>query len=176
MTEHEETAWREDFASYFAGRHQMMRRTAFLLCGDWHWADDLAQVAFIRAAASWHRVRDPAARDAFVRTCLFRAYLGESTRAWRRREASTAEPPERTGHDSDPATRLSFLDALRKVPPRQRATLVCRFYQGLDVQETAEALGCSPGTVKSQTARGLSALRTALGDAIDVETALEVQS
>jgi len=62
------------------------------------------------------------------------------------------------------------------VPPRQRATLVCRFYQGLDVQETAEALGCSPGTVKSQTARGLSALRAALGDAIDVETALEVQS
>jgi RNA polymerase sigma factor (sigma-70 family) len=62
--------------------------------------------------------------------------------------------------------RLVFERALRQVPPRQRVTLVCRFYQGLDVAETAAALGCSEGTVKSQTARGLAALRRVLGDAI----------
>jgi RNA polymerase sigma-70 factor (sigma-E family) len=166
----------EKFARFFATRHQGLRRTAYLLCGDWHWADDLAQIAFVRVAAAWNRIREPAALDAFLRTCLVRVYLAEARRAHRRREAvmgDLPDPPARRDVAEETAEHVTFLDALSLVPPRQRVTLVCRFYQGLDVAETAAALGCSTGTVKSQTARGLAALRAALGDAIDVPGVLE---
>jgi len=160
---------RRQFSEYFAARREVVRRTAYLMCGDWHWADDLAQTAFIRLAASWHRIRDPHAVDAFVRTCLVRAYLSETRRVWRRRERTVAETPDLAGIDDGIETatrRMVFAKALGQVPPRQRVTLICRFYQGLDVAETAAALGCSEGTVKSQTARGLAALREVLGDAV----------
>ncbi|HYN97768.1 MAG TPA: SigE family RNA polymerase sigma factor [Pilimelia sp.] len=162
---------RREFADYFTARRDAVRRAAYLMCGDWHWADDLTQTAFIRLAQSWHRVRDRQALDAFVRTCLVRVYLAETRRVWRRRERAFAEPPERIDAADDAeviARRVMFADAVRRLPPRQRVTLVCRFYQGLDVAETAVALGCSEGTVKSQTARGLVALRRLLGDAADL--------
>ncbi|PZF91694.1 SigE family RNA polymerase sigma factor [Micromonospora deserti] len=161
---------RRQFTEYFAARREKVRRTAYLICGDWHWADDLTQAAFIRLATAWRRIRDPQALDAFVRTCLVRAYLAETRRVWRRRERTVAELPELAGVDDaaeSVARRLLFERALGQVPPRQRVTLVCRFYQGLDVAETAAVLGCSEGTVKSQTARGLAALRRVLGDAIE---------
>ena len=157
-----------EFDEYFTARWDAVRRTAYLMCGDWHWADDLAQAAFIRLAAGWHRLRDPQALDAYVRTCLVRAYISESRRVWRRRENSYADLPEAAGVDDNAelsTRRLVFGDALRQLPPRQRVTLICRFYQGLDVAETAAALGCTEGTVKSQTSRGLETLRRLLGDA-----------
>ncbi|MDQ3786112.1 MAG: ECF-type sigma factor, partial [Actinomycetota bacterium] len=78
------------------------------------------------------------------------------------------ETPQQVGELGDSvATRSALLDGLRAVPPRQRAVLVLRFLEGLDVAATADALKCSEGTVKSQTARGLNALREALGDTID---------
>lgn len=160
---------RRQFGEYFAARRDAVRRTAYLLCGDWHWADDLTQAAFIRLAAAWSRVRDQQALDAFVRTCLVRVYLAETRRMWRRRERLYGEPPESAAPDDAPdelAQRELFTRALRQLPARQRATLVCRFYQDLDVAETAAALGCSTGTVKSQTARGLATLRALLGDEI----------
>jgi RNA polymerase sigma-70 factor (sigma-E family) len=159
------------FSEYFAARRDVVRRTAYLMCGDWHWADDLTQSAFIRVAAAWHRVRDRQALDAFVRTCLVRTYLSETRRVWRRREYPVAQTPDLAGveDDAEAATRrVAFAQALRRVPPRQRVTLVCRFYQGLDVAETAAVLGCSEGTVKSQTARGLAALRQVLEEALPV--------
>ena len=156
-----------EFAGYFAVAHDRVRRRAYVICGDWHWADDLTQAAFIRLAEAWHRVQDRQALDAFVRTCLIRAYLAETRRVWRRREQSWAEPPETAGIDGadDVAQRLLFERALRRLSPRQRVTLVCRYYQGLDVAQTAAALGCSAGTVKSQTAKGLAALRVVLAEA-----------
>jgi RNA polymerase sigma-70 factor (sigma-E family) len=162
---------RRQFSEYFAARREAVRRTAYLLCGDWHWADDLTQSAFIRVAAGWHRIRDRQARDAFVHTCLVRTYLAETRRVWRRRERPFAEPPEISTEDSaDVLTRRAlFMSALRRLPPRQRATLVCRYYRELDVAETADVLGCSEGTVKSQTARGLATLRGMLGDVAEVE-------
>lgn len=166
----EEDEDQRQFSEYFAARHETFRRTAYLICGDWHWADDLTQTAFIRLAASWHKVRDRQALDAFVRTCLVRAYLAETRRVWRRRERSFAEPPDLASaeDDAEAATqRLVFIRALGRLPARQRVTLICRYYQGLDVAATAEALGCAEGTVKSYTARGLAALRTALGDAVE---------
>jgi RNA polymerase sigma-70 factor (sigma-E family) len=163
------TEHHREFAEYFAARRDTVRRTAYLLCGDWHWADDLTQITFVRLARAWSRVNDPAALDAFSRTCLIRVYLAESRRLFRRRERATETPPEvgRADHADGVSAHLDVMTALATLPPRQRATLVCRFYQGLDVQETAEALGCSAGTVKTQSSRGLATLRRLLGTKLD---------
>ncbi|MEV4135435.1 SigE family RNA polymerase sigma factor [Dactylosporangium sp. NPDC049742] len=155
------------FDDYFAARRDAVRRTAFLLCGDWHWADDLTQAAFMRLAVSWGRVQDHGALDAFVRTCLLRAYLSETRRAWRRRELTHAEVPDQPAGPDDAersAARAAFTAALGQLPPRQRAVLVCRYYQDLSVAATAEAMRCSEGTVKSHAARALARLKELLGD------------
>ncbi|WP_238017135.1 SigE family RNA polymerase sigma factor [Dactylosporangium sp. AC04546] len=151
------------FREYFVARHEAVRRTAYVLCGDWHWADDLTQNAFMRLAVAWRTVRDREALDAFVRTCLVRAYLSDVRRVWRRREQSVADLPEHPRDGDDTASRVAFTAALRRLPARQRAVLVCRFYHDLDVEATAATLGCSAGTVKSQTARGLAKLRDLIG-------------
>lgn len=163
----------EDFAEYFVARRDAVRRSAYLLCGDWHRADDLAQTAFVALHRRWRKVRDRGALDAYVRRTLVRAVIDESRRPWRR-ERFVDELPETTQSGEDGgevgeqvANRTALLDGLRRVPPRQRAVLVLRFLEGLDVSATAEALKCSEGTVKSQTSRGLAALRAVLGDTLD---------
>ena len=160
----------EDFAEYFSARRDAVRRSAYLLCGDWHRADDLAQTAFVALHRRWRKIRDRGALDAYVRRTLVRAVIDESRRPWRR-ERFVDELPDVAQQDGEIGTavanRAALLDGLRRVPPRQRAVLVLRFLEGLDVSATAEALKCSEGTVKSQTARGLSALREALGDTLD---------
>ena len=92
-----ETEDQRQFREYFAARREVVRRTAYVLCGDWHWADDLTQTAFMRLAVSWRKVRDQQSLDAYVRTCLVRTYLSEAGRMSRRREWSTAGPRERAG-------------------------------------------------------------------------------
>jgi RNA polymerase sigma-70 factor (sigma-E family) len=160
----------QEFAEYFVARREAVRRTAFLLCGDWHRADDFAQTAFVALHRRWRKVRDKQALDAYVRRTLVRAVIDESRRPWRR-ERFVDEVPEQPSVDGEVAdsvaTREALVAGLRRVPPRQRAVLVLRFLEGLDVAAAAEALGCSEGTVKSQTSRGLEALRDALGDTID---------
>lgn len=158
------------FADYFRARRETVRRTAYMMCGDWHKADDHAQAAFVALHRNWRKIRDPGALDAWMRRTVTRAVVDETRRPWRR-ERPTAEHtdvPAIADHAPDAmATRQVLVDGLRTVPPRQRAVLVLRFFEGLDVAETAVAMGCSEGTVKSQTARGLDALRTALGDTLD---------
>lgn len=160
----------QEFAEFFAARRDAVRRSAYLLCGDWHRADDLAQTAFVALHRRWRRIRDKGALDAYLRRTLVHAVIDESRRPWRR-ERFTDDVPERPAGTPDVgdtvATRTALLAALRKVPPRQRAVLVLRFLDGLDVSGVAEVLGCTEGTVKSQTARGLAALRAALGDTLD---------
>jgi len=137
-------------------------------------ADDHTQAAFVSLHRHWRKVRDKAALDAYVRRTLVRAVIDDSRRPWRR-ERSVADTTTVAGSDVSlaadtgerVATKEALLDGLRRVPPRQRAVLVLRFLEGLDVAGVAEALGCSQGTVKSQTARGLDALRAALGDSLD---------
>ncbi|MFC5994523.1 SigE family RNA polymerase sigma factor [Pseudonocardia hispaniensis] len=163
----DEAAERE-FAEYFRARCDAVRRTAYLLCGDWHRADDHAQAAFVALHRHWRRIRDRDALDAWVRRTLVRSVVDESRRPWRRERAVAALPAVPVAAASDAvATRHALVDGLRRVPPRQRAVLVLRYLEGLDVAATAAVLGCSEGTVKSQTAHGLAALRAALGDALD---------
>jgi RNA polymerase sigma factor (sigma-70 family) len=138
---------RRQFGEYFLARRDAVRRTAYLLCGDWHWADDLTQVAFTRLAAGWRRVRDRGALDGFVHTCLVRAYFSDLRRVWRRRERSVAVLPETAvAYDGaeDATRRVVFAAAMRRLPPRQRAVLVCRYYEGLDVAATGVTFSCPP--------------------------------
>lgn len=141
-----------------------VRRTAYLLCGDWHRADDLTQTAFVKLHGAWSRVRDAAALDGYVRTILLRATIDDSRRPWHREKTVEAVPDITAPSDiaSMVADRELVRSALAAVPPRQRAALILRYFDGLDIAATAEALGCSEGTVKSQTARGLAALRAVL--------------
>ncbi|MGW4482337.1 SigE family RNA polymerase sigma factor [Amycolatopsis sp. NPDC004368] len=155
----------DEFAEYFSARRDAVRRTAYLLCGDWHKADDLAQTAFVALHRRWKKIRDRAATDAYVRKTLVRAVIDESRRPWRR-EWQTEVLPEPAsdapGLADHVATREDLLAALKEVPPKQRAVLVLRYFEGLDVGAAAKALGCSEGNVKSQTARGLANLREVL--------------
>lgn len=149
------------FREVFVARVRPLRRTAYLLCGDWHRAEDLVQVAFLKLYGSWSRVRHREAIDGYLRTVLVRAYVDE-TRRPSRREHPVAELPDGVTPVADDGPRAELLTALRAVPPRQRACLVLRYFDDLSVSDTAAALGCSEGTVKSQTAKGLVALRGVL--------------
>ncbi|MGH3624898.1 MAG: SigE family RNA polymerase sigma factor [Sciscionella sp.] len=169
MDQREEREY-EDFTAYFEARRDAVRRSAYLLCGDWHRADDLTQTAFVALHRRWYKIRDRGALDAYVRRTLVRAAIDESRRPWRRERFTDDVPdvPAGPGDVGDSVSiRHALLAALRRVPPRQRAVLVLRFLDDLDVSDTAAALKCSEGTVKSQTARGLAALRAELGDAVD---------
>lgn len=160
-----------EFSQYVAARRDAVRRTAYLLCGDWHQADDLTQTAFVKLYGAWGRIREKAALDAYVRSTLVRATVDESRRPWRREKATCAVPDIPAPFDIAQvvADREMVRAALAAVPSGQRAVLVLRYFEGLDVAATAAALGCSEGNVKSQTSRGLAALREALVARGDVQ-------
>jgi RNA polymerase sigma-70 factor (sigma-E family) len=156
------------YRDYVAVRLDQLRRTGYLLCGDWHTADDLVSTALVKLYRHWRRVSTMDNIDGYVRQMLLRAWLDERRRPWRR-EHPRSEGPEPAGRgpdrqiipgvDVEVTDRLTILAHLADLPPRRRAVLVLRFYLDLSVEDTAEALGCSTGTVKSQTARALDALR-----------------
>ncbi len=153
----------EEFTRFVTARLGPLRRVAYLLCQDWQRADDLVQIAITRLYVRWDRARTMDHPDAYARTILVREFLGEQRSGWGRRVLVGAAIPDTAGpvHDSDAA--LDMRAALASLPPRQRATIVLRFYCDLNVEQTAQLLDCSPGTVKSQTAKALDALRNRLG-------------
>lgn len=154
MTPQQETEFRE----YVEARRGALLRTAFLVCGDWHRAEDAVQTSLIKLYGKWTRTRQETA-DAYVRRIVVNVLVDESRRSWFRRERSYAEPPDGSVDPGSPEERLAAVAVLAELPPRQRATLVLRFWEDLSVEETARLLRCSTGTVKSQTARGLRTLR-----------------
>ena len=151
-----------EFTDYVQARLPWLRRVAYLLCQDWQSADDLVQAGITRLYINWGRARGAASIDAYARTVLVRTFLAERRSAWARRVTLSGGYPDRAAAVTDHDIRLDVRAALVGLPPRQRATLVLRFYCDLPVDETAKELGCTPGTVKSQTAKGLSALRRVL--------------
>jgi RNA polymerase sigma-70 factor (sigma-E family) len=155
-----------EYTEYVEAKLPWLRRVAYLLCQDWHGADDLVQTAITRLFASWPRARRVDNLDGYVRTILVRAFISERRTSWFRRVALPGTAAEETVAAAGPATdldtALDMREALAVIPPRQRATLVLRFYCDLDVEQAAIALGCSAGTVKSQTSKGLAALRRVL--------------
>ncbi|MBG6070142.1 SigE family RNA polymerase sigma factor [Micromonospora ureilytica] len=149
----------EAFAEYFAARSGVMRGTAYLLCGDWHRAEDLVQTAFVKLYRVWNRVSRHEVLDSYVRQILIRTFLDERRRGWWRRERVGGEDAEQAAPPDSPESRLVLLQALARVAPRQRAVLVLRYWEDLSIEDVAALLECSPGTVKSQAARGLDTLR-----------------
>lgn len=146
-----------------AQRAGLLRTATLLTAGDRHLAEDLVQSALTKLYVAWPSFQRAENPPAYTRRVLVNALSDERRRLWRRRERSTAELPELPGTDQQSDTETDGLrTALRELPPKMRAAVVFRYFHDLTVTETAEALGCSEGTVKSQTSRALARLRTAL--------------
>jgi RNA polymerase sigma-70 factor (sigma-E family) len=152
----------DEYTEYVSARLMFLRRVAYLLCQDWHSADDLVQATITQLYVHWGQARAADHIDAYARTIMVREFLGERRSAWARRVRLTGHVPEADSITTDHDALLDLRAALAAVPPRQRATLVLRFFCDLTVEQTARVLGCSAGTVKSQTAKGLAALRRSL--------------
>lgn len=147
------------FRDYARSRSMALRRTAYLLCADWHLAEDLVQTALIKLYRSWSRVRTSPTFDNYTRQILVRCWLDERRRLWRRREQRDGVIPETAYHDRPQEISGALLAALAKLPHKQRAAVVMRYCDDMSITAVAAALRCSEGTVKSQTSRGLDALR-----------------
>ncbi|MBM7517801.1 SigE family RNA polymerase sigma factor [Nocardioides nitrophenolicus] len=164
----------EEFAALVHAAWPSLYRTAVLLVRDHALAEDLVQTALAKTYARWSAIRDVGAARAYAR----RALVTTATSWFRRRsfhgERPTAELPEPdTDHDPRGPTgdRIDLLAALARLAPRQRAVVVLRYYDDLSVEETAELLGVTTGTVKSQTSAALGNLRRLLGDDVDLPDA-----
>lgn len=154
---------RDGFEQFVASRRAALLRSAYLLTGDLHDADDLVQVTLVKAVGVWDRIADRP--EPYVRRILAR----EVTNRWRRRrwrEVPTADLPAGRapdGRDLDDADLLER--ALATLSPRQRAVVVLRYYDDLTERETADALGISAGTVKSHARDALARLRDLVPEA-----------
>ena len=155
----------EEFTEFAETMSPRLRRMAFLLCGDWHTAEDLAQTALAKVFVSWRKIRRQDAVHAYATRTLVNTYLADR-RLKRNGEVLRSWLPEPLAEAPAPETRMVLLDALATLPPRSRAVVVLRYWADLSVDQAAAVLGCSPGNVKSQSARALDKLRAVLGDAM----------
>jgi RNA polymerase sigma-70 factor (sigma-E family) len=155
----------EEFTEFAAAVSPRLRRAAFLLCGDWHTAEDLAQTALAKVFVSWRKIARQEAAYAYAMRTLVNTYLADKRRK-RVGEVLTGRLPERLAEPPPPEARVVVLDALATLPPKARAVVVLRYWADLSVEQAADMLGCSTGNVKSQSARALGKLRVVLGEAI----------
>ncbi|MCX4550857.1 SigE family RNA polymerase sigma factor [Streptomyces sp. NBC_01387] len=153
-----------EFREFAEARQASLRRSAYLLCGDWHQAQDLTQTTLMKLYAAWGRVRRDGNVEAYARTILTRTFIDQYRKAlWR--EEPVEDVPDLPSAEADvPEMRLVMRSALMELPPRYRAVLVLRYWEDWSVEQTAEALRVTPGTVKSQSARGLARLRRIVED------------
>ena len=154
------------FREYAAARTPALLRTAYLLCGDWHRAEDIVSIAVVKLYTSWRRASRAQYLDAYVRQIVVRTWLDERRRPWRREQPTDTMPDVSSDHDDvaadSAARRIDLHNLLAQMPARQRAVLVLRFFEDLSVEQTAELLGCSTGAVKQLTSRALDAVRDRL--------------
>ena len=157
-----------EFSEFAAASHGRLRNTAYLLCGDWDRAADHVQEGLIRVYVAWPRLVRNGGELAYARKAVVSAFL-DASRKRSSRELLAAEHPDRSSEEdvaSSVTARAALLAALAELPERQRACVVLlRYFEELDVRETAAALRCSEGTVKSQTSRALTSLRATFNDA-----------
>jgi RNA polymerase sigma-70 factor (sigma-E family) len=152
-----------DFLGWVTTSRAGLRKTAYLLCGDWYLADDLVQDALTRLYAVWDRVAGSGDPGPYARKILVNRYLDHRRRP-SRREVPLAELPDTAveqAHAVD-GDRGRLMAALAQVPKGQRAVLVLRYWEDLSIEQTAQVLGTSESNVRSQASRGLDALRAAL--------------
>lgn len=153
-----------EFSEFVVARRRHLRRFAYLLCGDWHQAEDLVQTALTKLYVAWPRIRREGTEEAYARQTLLRCHLDERRRPWRREWASGDLPEVAVPSGLAVEDRDELRAAVQSLPPRQRAALVLRFWWGLSLEETAHDLGCSVGTVKSQVSRAVDRLRVTLAE------------
>jgi RNA polymerase sigma-70 factor (sigma-E family) len=148
-----------EFRDFVEARSLALLRTAYVLTGDQHLAEDLVQTALAKLAARWGKVHDP---EAYARRTLYHDQVSWWRRRARAREDLVASAPERIaggGVAEQAADRVDVWQALHRLGARQRAVLVLRYFEDLPEREVADILGCSVGTVRSQASRALARLR-----------------
>jgi RNA polymerase sigma-70 factor (sigma-E family) len=170
VTVDDQPAARADFESWMVARQAKLLRTAYLLTGDVHAAEDLVQTALAKLYLAWDRVSDSPSVDAYARKIMVNEHTSMWRRLWRHREVVT----DTSTHDV-PVSAMEYdgvgaalWTAVRALPERQRAVVVLRYYEQLSEREAADALGVTVGTVKSQTSRALDTLRGHLGTRDDL--------
>jgi RNA polymerase sigma factor (sigma-70 family) len=142
---------------YLRRSRPRLLRAARLACGSWADGEDLLHEAYLRTTNKLAGLTSDGERDAYIVRSLYRLQIRRSRRFWNRElPGPIADTP---AHDADVDTAMQMRTALLALPARQRMTLICRYYLDLSVQQTATAMNCEPGTVKSQTAHGLERLR-----------------
>lgn len=156
----------ETFVAFAREVRGRLRRAAYLMCGDWDLAADHVQEGLIRVYVAWPRLTRAGGEYAYARKAVVSAFIDHS----RRRSSSEVvrATEHEAGHETasgqdlaeDVTARQTLMSALRELPPRQRACVVLRYFEDLTVTDTAAVLGCTEGTVKSQTARALASLRS----------------
>lgn len=162
-----------EFTAFVAQTHRQLLRSARLLTGDWHSAEDLVQTALLKVYRRWRRVRAAESALAFTQQVMVNLFLSSLRRRWHG-ETPHGELPEPSGSvaggaagGGDPGSGVGQRDALerllRQLPRRQRAVVVLRYYEDMSVEQTAQLLSCSEATVRSQAARGLARLRAEAG-------------
>jgi RNA polymerase sigma-70 factor (sigma-E family) len=160
-----------EFTEFAATMIRRLRRTAYLMCGDWHRAEDAAQDALVKVYRRWHRIDRTQGLNSYAHQCLVTSVFDQSRKPWRRERLTDIHD---TSDTSDFGTtmpdlaravddRLLVVQALAALPASQRACVVLRHYADLSLEQTADVLGIGVGGVKSQSSRGLARLRELLG-------------
>lgn len=150
----------EDFEEFARARIPHLYRTAWLLTGDRHHAEDLVQDTLANLLRTWHRIDNP---GAYARTAMVRTFVSQRRRkSWS--ERPTAEMPEQVERAGDPELRLALQSALGELAPLDRAVLVLRFFEDRSVEQVALDLGKNASAITTRTARALDRLRAVLGD------------
>lgn len=156
----------EEFAAYMTARQPSLLRTAYLLTGDRHSAEDLVQTSLAKLYLSWDKVQKRELLDGYVRRILVNENNSLWRRSWKKREVTTEYLPDAPAPyvEPDDGQGRALWDFVQTLPKKQRAAIVLRYYEELSEAETAAVLGCSVGNVKSQTSRALATMRAAVGD------------
>ncbi len=150
-----------EFTEYLNARQPSLLRTAYLLTGDRHQAEDVLQTSLAKLYLAWDKVNDRASVDAYVRRIMVNENNSLWRRAWKKREYATDQLPEGDPHHDayDEGLGAVLWQVVQTLPPKARAVVVLRYYEQLSEAETADVLGISVGTVKSQCSRALASLR-----------------
>ena len=156
------------YVEFVEARQATLRRIAYAVCRDDSRAEDVLQEALVKLYLAWSRVQGTGREEAYARRIIVNADLDQRRRPWHRRRSGVPiellDEPARTGASTE--DRMELLAELRALPPMQRRTVVLRYWLGMSVEETAEELSISTGTVKSHASRGLATLRGRLGEEV----------
>ncbi len=166
MTASRSSARDADFSAWMAARQPSLHRTAYLLAGDHHTADDLVAATLAKVYLAWERVERRESVDGYARRVLVNEHNSLWRRPWKKREVTRDTIPERAGVSDqyDEGQGAALWNLVQELPRKQRAVIVLRYYEELSEAEIADALGISTGTVKSQASRAMATLRTLAAD------------